>query len=266
MKDLIFDIGMHHGLDAEFYLRKGFKVVAVEANPTLVEKVTAELSSYIDNESLIIINRAISDSTGTIDFYVNLDVDDWSSTERDAAVRDGCNVEKITVPCMSFEDLIEQHGIPYFLKIDIEGADSGILKCLDQIETKPKYVSFEISLTSLADGLKDLTCLWDIGYRHFKIMNQGLNRHLKCPNPPREGVYIKKKFNGHTSGLFGEETPGKWKTLDTTVKDYIKIVNEQSKHGMHGSLFNTRYSRVYRKFKKKIRQTVGWYDIHAKLG
>ena len=32
---LIFDIGCHLGEDSEFYLRKGFKVVAVEANPEL---------------------------------------------------------------------------------------------------------------------------------------------------------------------------------------------------------------------------------------
>ena len=31
--DLIFDIGFHTGLDSEFYLRKGFRVVGVEARP-----------------------------------------------------------------------------------------------------------------------------------------------------------------------------------------------------------------------------------------
>ena len=35
-KNLIFDIGMHIGQDTEFYLKKGFCVVAVEANPKLV--------------------------------------------------------------------------------------------------------------------------------------------------------------------------------------------------------------------------------------
>ena len=181
-------------------------------------------------------------------------------------MRNCANYEKITVPCTTFESIIQDYGCPYYLKIDIEGADSTILQFLEKIDEKPPYVSFEISLTSLADGMRDFAQLSDLGYGQFKVMNQGLNRHLKCPNPPREGICVKKKFNGHTSGLFGEETPGKWKTLGSTVKDYIKIVNEQSKHGMHGTLFNTRYSRVYRKFKKKIRRTVGWYDIHAKLG
>ena len=31
--DLIFDVGLHRGEDTEFYLKKGFRVVAFEANP-----------------------------------------------------------------------------------------------------------------------------------------------------------------------------------------------------------------------------------------
>ena len=34
---LIFDIGLHKGLEAEFYLRKGFCVVGVEASGDLAE-------------------------------------------------------------------------------------------------------------------------------------------------------------------------------------------------------------------------------------
>lgn len=34
---LIYDIGAHLGEDTDFYLKKGFKVVAIEANPFLAE-------------------------------------------------------------------------------------------------------------------------------------------------------------------------------------------------------------------------------------
>jgi hypothetical protein len=33
--DLIFDLGMHNAADTKFYLDKGFRVVALEANPAL---------------------------------------------------------------------------------------------------------------------------------------------------------------------------------------------------------------------------------------
>ena len=34
-KDLVYDVGMHKGEDTEFYLRKGFRVIAFEADPDL---------------------------------------------------------------------------------------------------------------------------------------------------------------------------------------------------------------------------------------
>ena len=36
-KDLIYDVGFHRGEDTEFYLAKGFKVVAIEAHPELYQ-------------------------------------------------------------------------------------------------------------------------------------------------------------------------------------------------------------------------------------
>lgn len=263
--NLIYDLGMHHGKDTEFYLKKGFRVIAVEANPKLVDQVSERLSPYVKDGSLVILNNAVSDEEGSIDFFINLDKDDWSSTEQDAAVRDGANFEKITIQCKSYRKIVDEFGTPYYLKIDIEGGDSAILNHLRELGDKPEYVSFEISLKSIASGVKDLIKLQETGYRQFKIRNQGCNRHLKSPKPPLEGKYVKQKFNGLTSGLFGREIPGKWLELDQTIKSYIRIVNEQSKHGMHGTLYHTRYSELYREFKKKIKRPVAWYDIHARL-
>ena len=36
-EDLIFDVGLHKGEDAAYYLRKGFRVVGIDANPDLIE-------------------------------------------------------------------------------------------------------------------------------------------------------------------------------------------------------------------------------------
>ena len=36
-RSLIFDVGCNDGQDSDFYLKKGFRVVAVEANPALCE-------------------------------------------------------------------------------------------------------------------------------------------------------------------------------------------------------------------------------------
>ena len=38
VNNLIFDIGMHTGEDTRFYLNIGYDVIAIEANPFLVEE------------------------------------------------------------------------------------------------------------------------------------------------------------------------------------------------------------------------------------
>ena len=35
---LVYDIGMNDGTDSAYYLRRGYSVVAVEANPILAEE------------------------------------------------------------------------------------------------------------------------------------------------------------------------------------------------------------------------------------
>ena len=50
--DLIYDIGMHKGEDTDFYLRKGFSVVAIEANPDLCKECTQKFRRARDSGRL----------------------------------------------------------------------------------------------------------------------------------------------------------------------------------------------------------------------
>ena len=47
MQKMIFDIGMHIGRDTNFYLQKGFKVVAVESSPVLAKQSEERCRDYI---------------------------------------------------------------------------------------------------------------------------------------------------------------------------------------------------------------------------
>jgi len=69
MSDLIYDIGMHEGEDSKFYLAKGFRVVAVEADPLLCEQAADRLGQFIQSGQLTIVNRAIAPTRGPIILY-----------------------------------------------------------------------------------------------------------------------------------------------------------------------------------------------------
>jgi FkbM family methyltransferase len=238
---VIFDIGLHHGDDTDFYLRKGFDVVAVEANPQHVVKARARFAEAIAQGRLEIIDAAIARQAGSIEFYVNLDKDDWSSTDPVYGARDGTRHEKITVPAVTFASLYGRFaGRVHYVKCDIEGGDIHVIEGLRECGPLPKYFSVE---AHKADYLAFMRAL---GYTQFKLVNQNLNWLQKCPNPPREGVYIPDHvFKGDCSGPFGEEAPGKWLAFEECAELYFSLRNALRSH-----------PDVIR----------GWFDFHGKLG
>jgi hypothetical protein len=66
---LIFDVGHHDGEDTNFYLAKGFRVVAVEAMASLCDAARERFKSEIASEHLVIESVAVADSAGPVTFY-----------------------------------------------------------------------------------------------------------------------------------------------------------------------------------------------------
>ena len=58
-RNLIFDLGMHNALDTEYYLQKGFKVAALEANPILADKAAHKLIDQVNSNQLKIVRKAL---------------------------------------------------------------------------------------------------------------------------------------------------------------------------------------------------------------
>lgn len=264
-KSLIIDVGMHTGRDTEFYLKKGFNVVGIEANPELVKQAYLHFKNMISDKRLVICDVAVANYEGEIDFYVNNQHDDWGTTSLDFVSRNktfGTTSSLVRVKCVTFQSILNQHGIPYYLKIDIEGADTMCVRALKEFNDRPKYISVEAGLNSFAETFTELSLLWDLGYREFKIVNQALNTSVKCPFPSREGEYIDYKFDGTCSGPFGDELPGKWMSIEETFMKYRHVLWEQKYFGAAGNLYLTRIHKLYQILK---REPIGWYDFHAKL-
>lgn len=236
--NLIFDVGMHRGNDTRFYLEKGFEVVAIEANPALVTKCTEIFKEYLLGGRLKIIGNAISDiDNQSVTFYVNDEKDDWSSLYKGASEKGITSSREITVNTITLNSLFAEHGIPYYLKCDIEGGDESVATQLIDVIEKPQYVSFEITSISI------LAALWASGYRKFQLVNQAFNFLTSIPAPPLEGNYAHRIFDGHSSGLFGRELPSnKWRNIDEISFLYTNFVS-----------LREQYEQL----------CMGWLDIHA---
>jgi FkbM family methyltransferase len=265
-KDLIIDVGMHTARDTEFYIAKGFRVTAVEANPELAKLARARLANYLADGRLRIYGVAVAEHTGAVPFWINEQKDDWGTTNPEYVRRNnqqGTTSREITVHCVRFENVLDECGTPYYLKVDIEGSDLLCLKALHGRE-RPAYVSFEADMDSMDRVFEQFGILSNLGYRQFQIVNQGMNRHLRCPQPAREGGYVDASFDGFSSGLFGEELPGKWMSADQAIGAARPLVRNQRYFGLNAPYSRTLWGRGYKVFKRLMGRPVAWYDIHAK--
>jgi FkbM family methyltransferase len=260
--DLIYDIGMHTGEDTAFYLKKGFRVVAVEANPALCEKAAARFADAVRDRRLTIVNKAIAREAGPVTFYRNLDVSVWGTIDpswADRNRRHGTSSETITVDATTMPELLAQFGVPYYLKIDIEGMDMIALEGLAGIAERPSDVSIESDKDSFKALRREFETFVALGYDRFKIVDQTLVPQQKMPLPAREGNFCAHDFEEGASGLFGEEAPGAWLTAEEAIAAYKRIFLRYVLTG-DDPLIPGLSVRLLR----RLGYRASWHDTHAR--
>lgn len=254
----IFDFGVHEGDDSDFYLRKGFRVVALEANPDLYPGLARRFGDAIRAGRWLLVRKALASRSGSsIPFYVRADKNGFSSIEIASAERDGIASRRVDVPTVTLGDLIGEFGLPYYLKCDIDGAEHIVLRQLVAELVKPPFVSFELGATTIDD-------LVEAGYTRFQIVNQSYLRLFRPPSPALEGQYTPQVFDGRMSGLFGKELDPRHWVDEGEIRRRLQTWARLSSGEITGL---RRYA--LRKLGKLTKRTwlihPGWIDIHARL-
>jgi FkbM family methyltransferase len=267
-QDLIYDLGMHEGLDTEFYLAKGFRVVAVEANPELAEAARRKFAAAIRDRRLTIVESAIASRAGTVPFYRNTANSEWGTIDAGFVARNerfGAASEVVDVPAITFAELLAQHGVPYYAKIDIEGADNLCIAAIEQAQDRPRYVSFETAGPSrFQETFLALASLVRSGYRSFQLANQGRLRGIRLPEPAREGQYVDHRFRTGSSGPFGAELASRWLPLDALLQRYLPILRAEDRWSVNGRGRPWLVKLRHRCERLRLVPALGWYDLHAR--
>ena len=145
--DLAFDIGAHVGDRVASFRRLGARVVAVEPQPALLWVLRL---LYGRRRNVVIEAVLVGSSIGRADLRINVDnptISTASTAFVDAA--DGAPgwegqrwTRVIRMPVTTLDNLIARHGMPAFIKIDVEGFEADVLAGL----TRPvKVLSFEFT-------------------------------------------------------------------------------------------------------------------------
>lgn len=242
----IYDVGMHDGQDTAFYLKKGFRVIAIEANSALVDAARRRFAPFIASGQLVIVNVGIvaEDNGETLDFYVNDRISEWSSFSRELAARNDSPVHVVAVPTRTLASIVAEYGPAYFVKIDIEGHDAIALRSLLEVEPRPRFVSVENGNRGMLDMLVAA------GYDAFKYIQQRGISDLRVTRPAREGEYAGHLFPRGASGPFGEETPGPWLDVEGIRPEIEKVWGVEGGSGQVA----------------QRETTGGWFDLHARHG
>ena len=201
---------MNNGDDLAYYLKKGTKVVGVEANPELCTLVEKRFADEIQNGSLIVLNCILTtentDHMGT--FYIHQNYHVLSQFPRP----DNEFIDKfkpIEVSQRTASSIILEHGHPYFVKIDLEHYDQYVLSEIFSNKIKPDFVSVEMHDFVVYDILKET------GYRVFNTVD-GETVPVKYNDVQFlniRGGNCTYSFPYHSAGPFGSDiTQSPWRT------------------------------------------------------
>jgi len=130
--DLVFDIGSHVGDRVAAFRRLGARVVAVEPQPALA---TTLRLLYSRDKAVTVVESAVGREPGTTAFKLNL-ANPTVSTASQAFIAAAHHApgwegqhwtRTVEVPITTVDALIAHHGVPRFIKIDVEGYEAEVL-------------------------------------------------------------------------------------------------------------------------------------------
>lgn len=181
---LAFDIGAHVGDRISSFRRLGARVVALEPQPGPARAI--RLIHGRDRE-VTLIEAACGDRRGTAMLKINSanpTVSTMSGEFVDAARdADGWREQvwdrELTVPCTTLDALICEHGLPSFVKIDVEGFEAHVLAGLTRT---PAALSFEFTTIQRDVAEACLALLEALGPYRFNLA-LGESQRLIFPEP-----------------------------------------------------------------------------------
>jgi FkbM family methyltransferase len=141
----VFDIGANDGVKTRTFLKLGKKVISVEPDPSLASII--RYRNLKRNDKMAIVEElAVGSENGEAEFETkvfsgyNTLSKKWSEHTLDQGI---FTIKKIPVKLVVIEELISKHGLPDYIKIDVEGLELDVFKGLNQ---KIRIISFEANL------------------------------------------------------------------------------------------------------------------------
>jgi FkbM family methyltransferase len=154
---LVFDVGANRGTMTRVFSSLGAKVIAVEPNSDCVRQI--ELTT--PRETVEVLQAAVGETNGLAVLKVSDRKDKMSSLSeawREAVSKEnqeyvGMWKREVTVPMVTLDVLISRYGLPFYIKIDVEGYEE---QAVNGLSRRPPLLSFEFNKAFLEPALRAL--------------------------------------------------------------------------------------------------------------
>ena len=161
------DIGANAGIYTLTAAARGAKVLAVEPNPAVLERLYFNLVANDLSEKVATVQKGVANTTGS--FELKLDPDNLGGSSlltRNSVTKSSDtrkNAASLTINCDLLENILLHAGINSIdiLKIDIEGAEDQALIPFFETASKSLYPQFFIIENSEQQWQHDLPALFE---------------------------------------------------------------------------------------------------------
>ena len=211
---IVYDVGANNGDDTEYYLKKGFRVVAIEANPALVNHIRTRFAGALQNGRLVVLNVAVGDGDYKSKLYVNSRDSKLSTLVKPFHYDEQWTDIEIDVTKLS--TIVKEHGHPAHVKLDIEGADVAVLR--EMFSANASLKAFRRNRTRS----RFCVCLWQQGTGSSKLSKvnsfiAGFAQSGRLMAPCSNTIFLKARVQARLETIYQAAGWGRKRFFTTSV-------------------------------------------------
>ncbi len=164
--ELVFDIGAHTGAKTEWFAARGARVIAVEPQPEIAEALRKRFDG---DPNVVVVEKGVSRDPGMMTMHINVGspmISTFSEEWKTGRFKDYVWNRQTPVEVTTMDQLIAEHGIPRYTKIDVEGHEKDVMLGLTRhIGT----LSLEFTKEFLQNTRDILWYSRGLGYRNYNL-------------------------------------------------------------------------------------------------
>lgn len=159
--DLAFDVGAAEGAHTAVFRAFGARVVAVEPQPYCLGVLRRRFGA---DEGVTVVAAGVADRPGELELHVSEGDPELSTFDPDRGrlnrFAGGRWEGRVRVPVVTLDELVRAHGMPAFVKVDVEGFEPRVCAGL---ASPPRALCFELTGELLPDARECLERLARLG-------------------------------------------------------------------------------------------------------